>query len=126
MKGDAMTQLKLKREVALKDYLIVVAHLPRVGAAERTAWMAQWQAGDAEAGRLLLESFLALVVAEAAARRGLGARFEALLAVGNRALAKALTQACAAGQLEHLDATARHAVIGALKAFWIKAAVKGA
>jgi DNA-directed RNA polymerase sigma subunit (sigma70/sigma32) len=119
-----MTQLSMKRDAALKDYLTLVARLPRVGAAQREDWMWDWREGDAEAGRLLLESFLPLVVAEAAARRGLGARFEALLAVGNRALAKALAQASATPPLGSLDAAVRHVVVDSLKTFWIKEARK--
>jgi DNA-directed RNA polymerase sigma subunit (sigma70/sigma32) len=119
-----MTQLSIKRDAALKDYLTLVAQLPRAGAAQREAWLQSWRGGDAEAGRLLLESFLHVVVAEAAARRGLGARFEALLAVGNRALAKALNQAFAVAPHEPLDIMVRNAVVTALKTYWIKIAKK--
>ncbi len=117
-----MTQLMMKREAALKDYLKVVALLPRVGNEQRQAWAAAWGQGRAEAGRLIIESLLPMVVAEAAARRGLGASFETLLAAGNRALARALPQACT--QPELIDATLRHAVIQALKDHWMRAAEK--
>jgi hypothetical protein len=118
-----MTQLKMEREAALKDYLKVVAALPRVGTLQRLAWMDAWKQGQAEAGRLLLESFLPMVVAEAAARRGLGARFDALLAAGNRALAKALPRACL--DVVGFEEALHGAVVLALKEQWMKAAEKG-
>lgn len=117
-----MTQLMIKREAALKDYLKVVASLPAVSGDQRQALALAWSQGQAEAGRQLMESFLPLVVAEAAARRGLGSSFESLLAAGNRALAAALPQACA--QPQALEPTLRHAVIQALKDHWMKAAGK--
>ncbi len=117
-----MTQLMMKREAALKDYLKVVAMLPRVSANQRQAWAQAWNQGQAEAGRQLMESFLPMVVAEAAARRGLGASFETLLAAGNRAMAKAMPSACA--ELKTMESALRHAVIQALKDHWMKAAEK--
>lgn len=113
-----MTQLSIKRDAALKGYLNVVAALPRVNAVERLDLVYAWQAGNAEAGRQVLESYLPMVVAEAAARRGLGASFETLLAEGNRALAKALPLACK--DPIRLDATVRHSIIAALKEHWVR------
>lgn len=117
-----MTQLMMKREAALKDYLKVVALLPRISSEQRQAWARAWGQGQAEAGRELMESFLPMVVAEAAARRGLGASFETLLAAGNRALAAALPDACR--EPKALEPTLRHAVIQALKDHWMRAAEK--
>ena len=117
-----MTQLMMKREAALKDYLKVVALLPRTSGDQRQAWARAWNDGQAEAGRELMESFLPMVVAEAAVRRGLGASFETLLAAGNRALAAALPVACA--EAKTLESTLRHAIIQALKDHWMKAAEK--
>lgn len=117
-----MTPLMMKREAALKDYLKVVALLPRTSSAQRQAWALAWSQGQAEAGRELLESFLPMVVAEAAARRGLGASFETLLAAGNRALAAALPGACA--EARTLETALRHAVIQSLKDHWMRAAEK--
>ena len=118
-----MTQLTVKRDAALKDFLIVVAKLPRSEPQEKLDWLQAWQAGSADAGRRLLESYLPMVVAEAALRRGLGARFETLLAAGNKALAKALRDAVS--QPRYLDSIVRHAVMDALKEHWMKAAEKG-
>ena len=108
-----MTPLMIKREAALKDYLKVVALLPSVSLAQRQDFAKAWMQGQADAGRQLMESFLPLVVAEAAARRGLGVSFEALLGAGNRALAEALPKAC--GEPAGLESTLRNAVIQALK-----------
>src|ERR1700752_3152186 len=89
-----MASTQTRRSGALKDYLTVVAKLPRHGQDERQALAERFGAGEAAAGMALLESFLPLVVAEAALHRGLGLRFEALIAAGNRGLAGCL-RACA-------------------------------
>jgi DNA-directed RNA polymerase sigma subunit (sigma70/sigma32) len=115
-----MLQLKMEREAALKSYLQVVAALPRPAESQRRAWLRAWRGGNADAGRLLLESFLPMVVAEAAARRGLGARFEALLAAGNRALAKALPSV----DEEDFEKELQERVVAALKDAWVAAAEK--
>lgn len=86
-------QVRTRRENALKDYLNVVAALPRRGPAAREALAVRVAMGDAAAAVALVECFLPLVVAEAAAQRGLGARFEALIAAGNRAVARSLRHA---------------------------------
>lgn len=114
--------LTLKREAALKEYLTVVSLSPRVNSDQREAWCLAWNQGQAEAGRLLLESFLPMVVAEAAVRRGLGANFETLLAAGNRALAQTLPQASI--QPKFLESTLRHAIVQALKDHWMTLAGK--
>ena len=113
-----MTQLSMKRDAALKGYLNVVAALPRVDAVRRLDLACEWRDGNADAGRQLMECYLPMVVAEAAARRGLGASFETLLATGNRALAKALPDAVQ--DLIRLDATVRHSIIAALKEQWVR------
>jgi DNA-directed RNA polymerase sigma subunit (sigma70/sigma32) len=87
-----MASTQTRRPGALKDYLTVVAKLPRRGMEERARLAVDFAAGDAEAGMLLLESYLPLVVAEAALHRGLGLRFEALIAAGNRGLAASLRE----------------------------------
>jgi DNA-directed RNA polymerase sigma subunit (sigma70/sigma32) len=89
-----MASTQTRRPGALKDYLNVVAQLPRWEQAEREALAQRFGAGEATAGVALLESFLPLVVAEAALHRGLSLRFEALIAAGNRGLAGCL-RACA-------------------------------
>jgi hypothetical protein len=88
-----MASLQTRRPGALKDYLNLVARLPRVGASERESLAARFAGGDAGAGVALLESFLSLAVAEAALHRGLGLRFEALIAASNRGLASCLRRA---------------------------------
>lgn len=88
-----MSGTAVRRSSALKDYLAVVAALPRRGPAEREALAARLATGDGAAAVTLVECFLPLVVAEAARLRGLGLRFEALLAEGNRALAACLQRA---------------------------------
>jgi DNA-directed RNA polymerase sigma subunit (sigma70/sigma32) len=88
-----MASAQTRRSSALKDYLNLVASLPRLGLAQREALAARYAAGDAAAAVALLESFLPLVVAEAALHRGLGLRFEALIAAGNRGLAGCLRSA---------------------------------
>lgn len=88
--SDPRTGLKERRAGALKDYLNTVAALPRRGAAEREALAARLACGDQAAAVELIECFLPLVLDEAAKHRGLGLRFEALIAAGNRALAKRL------------------------------------
>lgn len=85
-----MSSTLIRRANALKEYLTLVAGIPRLSPAQQDALAADLAAGDAEAGLALTESFLPLVVAEAAMRRGLGLRFEALIAAGNRGLARAL------------------------------------
>jgi DNA-directed RNA polymerase sigma subunit (sigma70/sigma32) len=88
-----MASAQTRRSGALKDYLTLVAGLPRVGRAGREALAARYAAGDAGAGVAIFESFLPLVVGEAALHRGLGLRFEALIAAGNRGLAACLRAA---------------------------------
>lgn len=87
-----MPVVRNRRESALKDYLGVVAALPQRSPDERKALAQQLALGDAGAGLALMESYLGLVVREAAKQRGLGARFDALIAAGNRALAAELKQ----------------------------------
>lgn len=89
-----MAKTQTRRSGALKDYLNVVAQLPRRSDDERAALALRFGAGEAAAGVSLLESFLPLVVGEAALHRGLSLRFEALIAAGNRGLAGCL-RACA-------------------------------
>lgn len=88
-----MSSLSTRRTSALKDYLSLVAALPRRGPAAREALATRFCSGDADARVGLVECFLPLVVAEAALHRGLGLRFEALIAAGNRALAACLHRA---------------------------------
>lgn len=88
-----MSSLGTRRASALKDYLGLVAALPRRGPAAREALAARFSSGDADAAVGLVECFLPLVVGEAALHRGLGLRFEALIAAGNRALAACLRRA---------------------------------
>ena len=90
MKKAQLLPLKERRAAALKDYLRAVAALPRRGPAEREALAARYAAGDAAAITGLVECFLPMVLDEAAKQRGLGLNFEALIATGNRALARRL------------------------------------
>ena len=85
-----MASTIIRKSSALKDYLTLVARLPRVDAAQQDALAARLLGGDAAASLALMESFLPMVVAEAAVRRGLGLRFEALIAAGNRGLVQGL------------------------------------
>lgn len=87
-----MARTLIRKESALKDYLTVVARLPRIDALAQERLAQRLLAGEAAAGLQLMESFLPLVVAEAALRRGLGLRFEALIAAGNRGLVLALKE----------------------------------
>jgi|GEM_PF-2829955 DNA-directed RNA polymerase sigma subunit (sigma70/sigma32) len=86
----ASTPAALTRERALKGYLQVVASLPRLSGEAQSRLASDAACGDERALRALLESFLPLVLAEAAARRGQGPRFEALLAAGNQGLLRSL------------------------------------
>jgi hypothetical protein len=117
-----MRQLAGRRDAALKNYLQVVASLPTALPAERGLWLAAWRAGDEEAGRCLMESFLSLAVNLAVARRGGGVRFEPLLAAANRALGLALD--AYQGPLEGLPAVLTVAVEAALEVCIQKAAPK--
>jgi DNA-directed RNA polymerase sigma subunit (sigma70/sigma32) len=114
-----MVPARTRRSDALKDYLSVVAALPRRGPAQREALAARLAGGDASAAVGLVECFLPLVVAEAALHRGLGLRFEALLAVGNRALAACLRRTGVPHEL-----SVRRAVRRALRASLAQAAVR--
>jgi DNA-directed RNA polymerase sigma subunit (sigma70/sigma32) len=81
---------RLRKAAALKDYLKLVARLPRLDAEGRAALAARREAGDAAAAVALFESWLPMVVAEAALHRGLGLPFADLIAAGNRAVAAVL------------------------------------
>jgi DNA-directed RNA polymerase sigma subunit (sigma70/sigma32) len=116
-----MTLTRTRREGALKDYLTLVAALPRRGQAEREALAARLCSGESAAAVSLVESFLPLVVGEAALHRGLGLRFEALIAAGNRALSACLRQAPVPD-----EARVRRAVRRELRASLAHAAVKRA
>jgi DNA-directed RNA polymerase sigma subunit (sigma70/sigma32) len=85
-----MERTIVAKSSALKDYLSLVAALPRLDAPAQEALERAMASGDGAAALALTESFLPLVVAEAAARRGLGLRFEALIAAGNRGLTEGL------------------------------------
>ncbi len=85
-----MKCLEATRRRALKSYLGLVAALPPLDADGRAELEVRARLGDLGAVRALTESYLGAVVAEANALRGRGRRFEALIAVGNRALAQAL------------------------------------
>jgi DNA-directed RNA polymerase sigma subunit (sigma70/sigma32) len=87
-----MEHAVVSKSRALKDYLTTVAALPRLDAGAQAGLERAAQAGDTTASLALTESFLGYVVAEAALRRGLGLKFEALIAAGNRGLAEALRQ----------------------------------
>lgn len=93
-----MERLSPPRPRALAAYLNLVAGLPRLEPAEAAALEARARSGEGEALQDLTEGFLGLVVAEAAAFRGRGVRFEALIAAGNRGLNAALRRG--AGPLE--------------------------
>jgi DNA-directed RNA polymerase sigma subunit (sigma70/sigma32) len=87
---DASTPAALPRERALRGYLQVVAALPRLSEDAQARLAADAACGDERALRALVESFLPMVLAEAAVRRGQGPRFEALLAAGNLGLLRCL------------------------------------
>ena len=87
---DASKPATLPRERALRGYLQLVAALPRLSEETQCRLAGDAACGDERALRALVESFLPLVLAEAAARRGQGLRFEALLAVGNQGLLRSL------------------------------------
>jgi DNA-directed RNA polymerase sigma subunit (sigma70/sigma32) len=106
-----MSRTLIRKESALKDYLSLVARLPRVSPDAQDAMAARLLAGDAAANLELMESFLPLVVAEAALRRGLGLRFEALIAAGNRGLVQALRDP----QADTLQARVRRCVRACLR-----------
>jgi DNA-directed RNA polymerase sigma subunit (sigma70/sigma32) len=78
------------KERALRSYLQLVAALPRCSEAAQARLAGDAACGDERALRALVESFLPLVLAEAAGRRGLGVRFEVLLAAGNQGLLRCL------------------------------------
>lgn len=110
-----------RRRSALKDYLRLVAALPRVGTAAREAMAVRLACGDGDAAVGLMESFLPLVVGEAALHRGLGLRFEALIAAGNRGLAGCLQKAAVPD-----EARVRRAVRRELRASLARAVVRKA
>ncbi|HXB97657.1 MAG TPA: hypothetical protein VNZ54_06355 [bacterium] len=87
---DASTPTALPRERALRGYLKLVAALPRLSEEAQLRLAGDAACGDERALRALVESFLPMVLAEAAARRGMGPRFEALLAAGNQGLLRSL------------------------------------
>jgi hypothetical protein len=115
-----MPQLKSIQDAELKDYLLAIASQPPVSAQKKRALAEAAAKGDALARREFIESFLSVVVAEAAARRGLGASFETLIAAGNRALAGTLQWVCADPQ--NLEMRARRAVMMGLREEWMKSA----
>jgi DNA-directed RNA polymerase sigma subunit (sigma70/sigma32) len=90
---DASTPAALPRERALRGYLNLVAGLPRMSEAAQARLAGDAACGDERALRALVESFLPLVLVEAAARRGMGPRFETLLAAGNQGLLRCLRRA---------------------------------
>jgi DNA-directed RNA polymerase sigma subunit (sigma70/sigma32) len=87
---DASTTAALPRERALRGYLKLVAGLPRISEQAQARLAEDAGCGDERALRALVESFLPTVLAEAAQRRGLGLRFEVLLAAGNQGLLRCL------------------------------------
>jgi DNA-directed RNA polymerase sigma subunit (sigma70/sigma32) len=90
---DASTPAALPRERALRGYLKLVAALPRLSEEAQARLAGDAVCGDERALRALVESFLPLVLVEAAARRGMGPRFETLLAAGNQGLLRSLRRA---------------------------------
>jgi hypothetical protein len=90
---DASMPSALPRERALRSYLRLVAALPRLSEAAQARLAGDAACGDERALRALVESFLPLVLVQSAARRGMGPRFETLLAAGNQALLRCLRQA---------------------------------
>jgi hypothetical protein len=113
-----MAPLSTLQDSELKAYLIAVAARPALSTAQRRALAQAWLAGEAQARRDLVESFMGVVVAEAALRRGLGTNFETLIAAGNRSLAGALQWVCA--DLQNLEARASRAIVAGLQAEWMK------
>jgi DNA-directed RNA polymerase sigma subunit (sigma70/sigma32) len=87
---DASLPAALPRERALRGYLKLVAALPRMTEDAQARLAGDAACGDERALRGLVESFLPMVLVEAAARRGMGPRFETLLAVGNQGLLRSL------------------------------------
>jgi DNA-directed RNA polymerase sigma subunit (sigma70/sigma32) len=115
-----MSSTKTVPGTTLKDYLLAVSRLRRPAVEERAALLAAGREGDAQAWRDLTEGFLPMVVALAAARRGLGLRFQDLLACGNQAAAAALRSF--QGEAPDLEAVLCAAVENALKRAWVEAA----
>ena len=115
-----MARTKINNESMLKEYLQAVSKLPRTGQEQRAVLLERWREGDSRAMRELMESFLPLVVALAAARRGLSLRFHELLENGNRALAAALR--AFQGEAGDLEAVMLSAVEASLKRAWTRAA----
>jgi DNA-directed RNA polymerase sigma subunit (sigma70/sigma32) len=85
-----MERTLVSRTSALKEYLGVIANLPRLDEAAQEALGRRLASGEHSVLAELTESFLPYVVAEATAVRGRGVRFEALIAAGNRGLAQGL------------------------------------
>lgn len=117
-----MAPLSTVQDSQLKHYLTAVAALPPLSPAQRVALAQAWLAGEGAARRDLVESFMSVVVAEAALRRGLGTNFESLIAAGNRSLAGSLQWVCA--DLQNLDTRARRAIVAGLQVEWMKNAGK--
>ena len=115
-----MSSTKTIPGTTLKDYLLAVARLERPSLEQRSALLLAGREGDAQALRDLTEGYLPLVVALAAARRGLGLRFQDLLACGNQAAAAVLRSF--QGEAADIEAVLIAAVENALKRAWIEAA----
>jgi DNA-directed RNA polymerase sigma subunit (sigma70/sigma32) len=86
---------------AISAFLNQVAQLPRLSPAQQDALGREAAAGDPLALRSLAQSYLPLVVALSAERRGQGLRFDRLLACGNQALLQGLRLAPC--QRQHLS-----------------------
>ena len=97
---------------ALRAFLTQVAQLPRLSGAQQDALGHEAAAGDGLALRALAQSYLPLVVALAAERRGGSLRFDRLLACGNQALLRSLRSE--PRQREHLSDTLASAMDQAL------------
>ena len=87
----------------MRAFLNQVAQLPRLSEEQRDALAREAADGQPLALRSLAQSYLPLVVALSAERRGQGARFDRLLACGNQALLQALRVAPC--QRQHLSET---------------------
>ena len=115
-----MSSTRTMPGTTLKDYLLAVSRLQRPSLDDRRALLSAGRDGDAQAMRDLTEGFLPMVVALAAARRGLGLRFQDLLACGNQAATAAMRSF--QGEAADLEAVLVSAVEKALKRAWVEAA----